>query len=102
MIPLPFLDDMSLFFINNIDNHPKRKTLYNDSSNNFKNIIGNQNKKKLLPNKGLYNKDNNIINNNNDFNTINVIKENIIEENKKEDTDVCPEHKYKIEYYCVQ
>ena len=98
MIPLPFLDDMSAFFISNIDNRPKRKTMYNNS-NNSKNIIGNQNKKNYSPNKRLNNKDNNIIYEKKEFNKLNIINEKD-EENKKE--DICNEHGHKIDYYCVQ
>ena len=38
MIKLPFLDDMSAFFINNIDNQEKRQKLYNHNSEKSKNI----------------------------------------------------------------
>ena len=85
MIPLPFLDDLSSFFISNIDNHPKRKTMYSSNSNNYKNIIGNQNKKNYSPLKIT--------------NKINIINE-INEENIKEEK--CNEHGYKIDYYCIQ
>ena len=73
MITLPFLDDMSTFFIKNIDSHPK----------NFPNI-NNQNQE----NKEI----NNIINENN----LNIINE------KEINKDLCQKHKTKIDYYCVQ
>ena len=93
MISLPFLDDMSAFFINNIDNQEKKQKLYNQNSEKSKNINkGNQNKINYLPNQ-LFNKDNNINNEINENNEINKIEE---------DKDICIEHGYKIDYYCIQ
>ena len=73
MITLPFLDDMSTFFIKNIDSHPK----------NFPNINNQNQEKKEI---------NNIINENN----LNIINE------KEINKDLCQKHKTKIDYYCVQ
>lgn len=77
MIPLPFLDDMSTYFIANIDNHPK---------NNPNNINQNQN------NIGMKN--------NNKINISNKNQQNINESN--DNKDICPKHKTKIDYYCIQ
>lgn len=76
MIELPFLDDMSTFFIKNIDSHPK----INPNINKQKNP--NQGKEEI----------NNIINEN----SVNIMKE------KEINKDMCPKHKSKLDYYCVQ
>ena len=68
MITLPFLDDMSQFFINNIDNKEHR------------------NKKEEI---------------NNDLNEITEVNENSLISDNNEN-DICPKHKYKFEYYCIQ
>ena len=75
MIPLPFLDDMSSYFINNIDNHPKFQP-------------NNQGNKK--------NPGNNILNEKNNSNDDEIIN---IDENNK---DICLKHRSKIDFYCVQ
>ena len=74
MIPLPFLDDMSSYFINNIDNHPKfqpnnKASIHNSMNQNIK--------------------EKNI---NNDH-------QKIVNENNK---DICFKHNSKIDFYCVQ
>ena len=86
MILIPFLDDMSSFFINNIDNQKQKaeynlnKTFY--SNKNFGNIS-----------ERILNKDNNI----------NEIEEST-EINKLEEfnDNICIKHGNKIEYYCIQ
>jgi hypothetical protein len=75
MIPLPFLDDMSSYFINNIDNHPKFQP-------------NNQGNKK--------NPGNNILNEKNNSNDDEIINN---DENNK---DICLKHRSKIDFYCVQ
>ena len=69
MITLPFLDDMSQFFINNIDNKEHKSK---------KNQI------------------------NNDLDLITEVNENSLILDNNENNDVCPLHKYKFEYYCIQ
>ena len=73
MITLPFLDDMSTYFINNIDSHPKN----HPNINNINKEINNNN----INSQSLQNKNN---------------------LNKKEDKNICPKHKSKIDYYCIQ
>ena len=69
MITLPFLDDMSQFFINNIDNKEHKS------------------KKKEI---------------NNDLNTVAELIENSLILENNENNNICPKHKYKFEYYCIQ
>ena len=69
MINLPFLDDMSQFFINNIDNKEHKS------------------KKEEI---------------NNDLNTIAELIENSLILDNNENNNICPKHKYKFEYYCIQ
>ena len=77
LIPLPILDDMAAYFINNIDSHPK--ILQNNNSN----ILNNENKNAQSSNPN---------------NNMNVIEQN----NNAQNIDICPIHNYKIEYYCIQ
>ena len=113
MISLPFLDDMSTFFINNIDNQKKKNV---DKSKTAliqlgKNVISGQGMKRNninnLPQINYMNNhnininissniDNNIINNNEDLNEI------IDNEDDDFDENVCQEHGENISYYCIQ
>ena len=77
LITLPFLDDMSTYFLNNIDSHPKNIP-YNNP-----NIMNNQNKNDQSSNPN---------------NNMNVEGQN----NKAQNKDICPIHNNKIDYYCVQ
>ena len=77
LIPLPILDDMAAYFINNIDSHPKIL------QNNNPNILKNENKNAQSSNPN---------------NNMNVIEQN----NNAQNIDICPIHNYKIEYYCIQ
>ena len=77
LITLPFLDDMSTYFLNNIDSHPK------NIHNNNPNIMNNQNKNDQSSNPN---------------NNMNVEGQN----NKAQNKDICPIHNNKIDYYCVQ
>ena len=77
LISLPFLDDMSKYFINNIDSYPKNNQ-YNDPSN-----MNNVNKN---------------IQYSNPNNNVNIKGTNNNSQNKV----ICPIHNNKIEYYCVQ
>ena len=81
MITLPFLDDMSSYFINNIDNHPKNQP-YDYKINHSKPLI-NKNKNIQKYNSVDYNKINNM---------------NIDEQNKY----FCSKHRSKNDYYCIQ
>ena len=74
MITLPFLDDMTSYFINNIDNHPK-----NNPNNNIQN--NNISIKRI-------NDENNIINEE--------------DEDSNSNKDICQTHNNKIDYYCIQ
>ena len=76
MITLPFLDDMTSYFINNIDNHPK--------INPNKNIDNNISNERI-------NEENNIRNEDDDE-----------EEDRKENKEICQKHNNKIDYYCIQ
>ena len=77
LILVPFIDDMSTYFINNIENHPKHQLGKIDK-------IKNKNKTQII---NL--KDNK--------------KEIIIEkEENKEENNICKTHGNKIDYYCVQ
>ena len=90
MILIPFLDDMSEFFINNIDNRSKKEELFNHKEED----------KKF--NNNLINKDNNIKFNNNLNTIISESNENYQELDKEEENNLCPEHGDKINYYCIQ
>jgi len=78
LISLPFLDDMSAYFVNNIDSNPNN-IQYNSS------IIMNNN---INKNAQFYNPNNNININRQNSNALNI--------------GLCPIHNNKIEYYCVQ
>ena len=82
MITLPFLDDMSTYFINNIDSHPKQPS----------NIINNNafNRNKIM----------NIENNQNFQSNINNIN-NINKDENEENKNICSIHKNIYEFYCV-
>ena len=83
MITLPFLDDMSQFFINNIDNqHKKNMINYKQQSKDI-----NKNVKPL----------NNI---NNNMNNITEVSEGT--EFTPRNDSICQQHGNKIDYYCVQ
>jgi len=104
MITLPFLDDMSSFFINNIDNHPKNNEIFNNvvSSNklNQKTFQGNR---KETNNEGK--KINNYINNIDNeviMNNINEINEDSEIGESEVDKNMCANHYSKIEFYCIQ
>ena len=73
MIPLPFLEDMTSYFINNIDNHPK---FQHNNINLEQNNIS--------------------INNNQDNNIRREDGDSI------ENRNICQKHNNKIDYYCVQ
>lgn len=76
MIPIPFLDDMSTYFIKNIDNHPKSNLKNNEQNNDIFN---------------------------NKFNSIDKNKQNIMNvKNNQQNKDICPTHNNKIDYYCIQ
>ena len=77
LISLPFLGDMSAYFVNNIDSNPKNNQ-YN-SSNIMNNV--NKNTQSLNPN-----------------NNMNISGRS----SKSQNRDICPIHNNKIEYYCVQ
>ena len=102
MIDIPFLDNISSFFINNIENNPKKQIINKEES--YKKLKNNG-PIKILDNKR---KDKN--NMNNIYNTISINDINntnsIIENNNStiinEDEDICMEHGNNIEYYCIQ
>ena len=77
LIILPFIDDMSNYFLNNIDSHPKNPQFNNP---NIKNN-GNKNDQSSNPN-----------------NNVKVEGQN----NKAQKKDICPIHNNKIDYYCIQ
>ena len=83
MITLPFLDDLSSYFIHNIDNHPKLNQDNNNQELDNRSIII---KKK-------YKEKNNNINYNQQNNISNQFEEKI---------EICPIHKNKVDYYCIQ
>ena len=103
MYELPFLEDMPTFFFDKIENnHLKNEQIIN---NKFQLI--NINNKKL--NKEILNNENNnsfkILNINSNKNNINNIfnlndftERTIIDDDK----DICIEHGYKIDFYCIQ
>ena len=110
MISVPFLDDMSTFFINNIDN-PKKKFLDNSRTTIKRpgeNIIpgprDNINNSKKIPKLNFVNRPNiNInINNNLENNLSNI--ENEVNETEEDELDenICQEHGENISYYCIQ
>ena len=111
MISLPFLDDMSTFFINNIDNQ-KKKNL-NKSKECFQNVgdkiisgqgmRNSQNKQPQINynnspniNININNIHNNNVDNNEEINEINEAEEEELDEN------FCQEHGERIGYYCIQ
>ena len=75
LILVPFVDDMSTYFINNIENNPKHQLEKIDKIKNKQKsqIISKKNKNQILNGK---------------------------EEKDKE--NICEKHKTKFEYYCVQ
>ena len=110
MISVPFLDDMSTFFINNIDN-PKKKFLDNSRTTIKRpgeNIIpgprDNINNSKKIQKLNFVNRPNiNInINNNLENNLSNI--ENEVNETEEDELDenICQEHGENISYYCIQ
>ena len=110
MISVPFLDDMSTFFINNIDN-PKKKFLDNSRTTIKRpgeNIIpgprDNINNSKKISKLNFVNRPNiNInINNNLENNLSNI--ENEVNETEEDELDenICQEHGENISYYCIQ
>ena len=110
MISVPFLDDMSTFFINNIDN-PKKKFLDNSRTTIKRpgeNIIpgprDNINNAKKIQKLNFVNRPNiNInINNNLENNLSNI--ENEVNETEEDELDenICQEHGENISYYCIQ
>ena len=73
MVLVPFVDDMSTYFINNIDNHPKHQIEKADQSKNINKtmIIGkNENKNDIIK--------------------------------QEEKGNLCEIHNNKIDYYCIQ
>lgn len=110
MISVPFLDDMSTFFINNIDNQKKR---FLDNSRTMikrpgeKIILGpsnNINNAKKFPKLNFMNRPNiNInINNNLDNDLSNIDNEVNDTEEDELDENICQEHGENISYYCIQ
>ena len=118
MISVPFLDDMSTFFINNIDN--QKKKMIDNSRTTIKrngekiisgpnNLFNNPKKIQKLNfmnrpniNINISNNLSNNIDNNMDNNISNIEEEaNMTEENEL-DENVCPEHGENISYYCIQ
>ena len=113
MISLPFLDDMSTFFINNIDNQKKKGIDKSKTSliSMGKRVISGQNVRinnniNNLPSINYMNNHNinininsnidNNISNNEDLNEIIDTEEAELDEN------VCQEHGENISYYCIQ
>ena len=72
LILVPFVDDMSTYFINNIENHPKHQLEKIGK-------IKNKNKSQIIPKKSQG-----------------------LNEKEKELENICQKHKSKFEYYCVQ
>ena len=110
MISVPFLDDMSTFFINNIDN-PKKKFLDNSRTTIKRpgeNIIpgprDNINNAKKIQKLNFVNRPNiNInINNNLENNLSNIENEVNDTEEDELDENICQEHGENISYYCIQ
>ena len=110
MISVPFLDDMSTFFINNIDN-PKKKFLDNSRTTVKRpgeNIIpgprDNINNAKKIQKLNFVNRPNiNInINNNLENNLSNIENEVNDTEEDELDENICQEHGENISYYCIQ
>ena len=106
MISLPFMNDLSEYFIKEIDNKENKKKDIKEinkiidedediNSNSFKDNINNDNKSlsktQIISNKFDI-KENNSISNENNFNQWSNIKRG----------DICPKHKNEIiEYYCL-
>ena len=76
MVLVPFVDDMSTYFINNIDSHPKHQIEKIDQANNKQRTM--------------------IIGKNN--NMINILNK----EESQEKLNLCEKHGNKLDYYCVQ
>ena len=70
LILVPFVDDMSTYFINNIENHPKHQLEKIGK-------IKNKNKSQIIPKKSQG-----------------------LNEKEKELENICQKHKSKFEYYC--
>jgi hypothetical protein len=116
MISIPFLDDMSTFFINNIDNQQKKKIDKSKTSllNVGQKVISgannrnNQNKIhqiNLIQQPNINININNIDNNldNNESNINNEINNEINDTEEAEiDENICQEHEERISYYCIQ
>ena len=103
MISIPFLDDMSAFFINNIDNRSKKEKIFNQKEEDEKFNLNMKNidiKNKSFNN--LINNDNNVAFNNNNLPTIVSESNENSELFEKEENELCPEHGDKINYYCLQ
>ena len=109
MIRIPFLDHMSTFFINNIDN-PKKKAIIMERKNLQKKIIPGQNiKNNKMPQINCINNANINININNiDNNASNDEIMNDINEgtnnqiNEVENQNICQKHGERISFYCIQ
>ena len=110
MISVPFIDDMSTFFINNIDN--QKKKIFDKTRTTVKkvgqNIISGTNNRnnpiKLpsqLPNINI-NINNNIDNNIDNINNNNLTNIEEEEDNLEMDENICLEHNERICYYCIQ
>ena len=110
MISVPFLDDMSTFFINNIDN-PKKK-IFDSSRTQIKRVdekilsgpSNNILNTKKLPKLNFMNRPNININisNNLDNNLSNIESEVNDNEEDELDENICQEHGENISYYCIQ
>ena len=110
MISVPFLDDMSTFFIKNIDN-PKKKifessrtTLKRPGDNIISGPSNNINNAKKFQNLNFMNRPNININiNNNLENNLSNINNEVNETEEEElDENICQEHGENISYYCIQ
>ena len=110
MISVPFLDDMSTFFIKNIDN-PKKKifessrtTLKRPGDNKISGPSNNINNAKKFQNLNFMNRPNININiNNNLENNLSNINNEVNETEEEElDENICQEHGENISYYCIQ
>lgn len=110
MISIPFLDDMSTFFINNIDNQKKKifdntRTTVKKVGQNIISGTGNRNNNPIklppqIPNINININNNNIDNNIDNNNNISNIEED--DENIEIDENICQEHNERISFYCIQ
>lgn len=110
MISIPFLDDMSTFFINNIDNQKKKifdntRTTVKKVGQNIISGTGNRNNNPIklppqIPNINININNNNIDNNIDNNNNISNIEED--DENMEIDENICQEHNERISFYCIQ